>query len=262
MPVVIVRHSSGKLERFELPEGEVRVGRGEECELQLPNVSVSRLHCTMSVGQFGVTVHDSGSQNGILINGEPTSEHTLQNGDSIEIGRFALVYLADTDRDRFYKGRNVQYLPEYKPTASLTGGAGVESTFAMTAEDLQRISGVRQLVDEGKLVSIRDPNQFWYPESRPLTLGGGDSYVKTEGWFHWGPVARVTWNGSRHVITGNHLFIGVRVNDQKITEHVLKDGDIIRIGRSSFKYEEPEDPRAARKKKKEGGARVSWTPGG
>lgn len=82
MPLLIVRHSSGKLERFELDEGDVRVGRGDDCELRLPNVSVSRLHCTLSVGAFGVTVHDAESQNGLLVNGEPTDDHTLQNGDS------------------------------------------------------------------------------------------------------------------------------------------------------------------------------------
>ena len=260
MPRLVIKGSQGKLSRFDLKKGDYRIGRDEVCELQLPNVSVSRVHAHLKIGNNWGAIEDAGSANGILVNGKPTKDTRLYNGDEIDIGRFHLVFIGDGEDDRFYKGRCVDYLPPYAPSAARAAPAGAEATFAMTAEDLARLSGQHKLVDEGKLVSLTDPNRFWHPEERGVSLGGSGAQIRTEGWFMWGTVAEVSWNGTRHQIERKSRWVTVRVNDQPIDKRPLRKGDIIRIGKSSFRYEEPEDPRAARKKRRSNRAQT-WTPG-
>ncbi|RME28844.1 MAG: FHA domain-containing protein [Deltaproteobacteria bacterium] len=246
MPRLVIKSTAHKMERFELRKGEYRVGRDPECELRLPNVSVSRVHCKLTVGDGWTVVEDVGSSNGIIVNGKPVQDIRLQSGDTIEVGRYQLIYMGGGPDDRFIKGRVVEYLPEYKPIEA-RADARAEATYAMTTEDLQRLSGIRRLVDDGRLVSLTDPSRYWYPEDRSVTFGGRGAMIPTQGWFHWGVVAEVTWNGKRHVIHRRSRLVPVKVNDQPITEHVLQGGDVVRIGRTGFRYEEPEDPRAARK---------------
>ncbi len=246
MPRLVIKSTAQKMERFELQKGEYRIGRDAECEIRLPNVSVSRVHCKLKVGGTWAVVEDVGSSNGIIVNGNPVKDIRLQSGDTIDVGRYQLVYMGDGADDRFIKGRVVEYLPEYKPLEA-RAAAEAEATYAMTTADLQRLSGMRRLVDDGRLVSLVDPNRYWYPEDKSVTLGGKGAMIPTQGWFHWGVVADVKWNGKRHVITKRSFLVPVKVNDQAVDEHVLKGGDIVRIGKTSFRYEEPEDPRAARK---------------
>lgn len=261
MPRLLIKSSQGKLERFELSPGEYRVGREADCELQLPNVSVSRVHAVLKVGKGWTTVEDAGSSNGILVNDQKVQDVRLYSADEITIGRYTLVYLGDGHDDQFYKGRCVKYLQDYKPAPMRTEQVGAEATFAMSKEDLQRMSGMRRLVDDGKLVLVKDPNKFWFPESKTLTLGGSGSMVRTEGLFHLGTVAEVKWNGKQHVVEKKAWWVGMRVNDQAVQTHALKHGDVLRVGNTSFRYEEPEDP-GARKRPIPGRTRAeTWTPG-
>ena len=68
------------------PPARVRVGRGEECELHLPDADASREHAELEVGLDGVIVRDLGSKNGVLLGARKVAERILADRDELQIG--------------------------------------------------------------------------------------------------------------------------------------------------------------------------------
>ena len=236
MPRLIVKSTLTKNQRFELPEGETLVGRGaDECQLVLPNVSVSRVHARVLVGRQGVNIEDMDSSSGILVNGTKVDQAPLKSGDEIQIGKFSVIYLGDARADRFYKGRFVEYLSEYEPGGVMADDGA--STFAMDINTLRKLQEDSHLVENAKVVVADNRRRFWLPEDRPLTFGTA-GMVETQGWFTWGVVAEVMWDGKQHTLRRNKWWGAVTVNDEKLpSRRPLREGDRVKIGNSQFVYE-------------------------
>jgi len=235
VPRLLIKSTMSKNQRFELPEGESTFGRENGCDLVLPNVSVSRQHGRFVVGGQGVSIEDTGSKSGILVNGNRVEQHGLKSGDEIQIGKFSIIYLGDGRQDRFYKGRFVEYLAEYQPgTVMLDDGA---ATFALTPDALKRLQQESHLVDTARFRLELNPKKFWYPEDRPLTFGT-KGMVAVEGWFTWGVCAEAVWDGRKHTLKRNTWWAPLKVNDEAVEQRrPLRDGDRIKIGKTAFIYE-------------------------
>jgi transcriptional regulator with AAA-type ATPase domain len=73
-----------------LIEGANLIGRDPDCQIPLPDSSVSRHHAEVLCKADGVTVRDLDSRNGLRVNGVPRKRAVLQPGDKIEICDFLL----------------------------------------------------------------------------------------------------------------------------------------------------------------------------
>lgn len=71
---------------FYLEKAVSLVGRGEDCDIILPDASVSSHHCKIMLEKHCLRVIDLGSTNGTRINNEIIAERILQPGDSFQIG--------------------------------------------------------------------------------------------------------------------------------------------------------------------------------
>lgn len=237
MSKLLIKLSQQKTHVFPLKPGETRIGRGEDCHLVLQNVSVSREHARIVIGNQNVTIEDLDSQNGFLVNGKKTGQTVLKSGDEIQLGHFTLVYLTDAPANKFYRGRCVAYMPRYEP-GLMTEEIQEESTFVMTVGQLEKMQQVNQLVDAARVIREPDAAKFWHPEDKGLTFGRGGQ-VWVAGWFTWGVVARITWDGHQHsLISLCGWRVGVTVNKQPLRQQrALKHGDRIGIGGSKFRYD-------------------------
>jgi sulfur carrier protein ThiS len=233
---LIVKFSQQKNQLFQLTEGEVVIGRGDTADLLLPNVSVSREHCRVLVGRQNTSIEDMGSQNGTIVNGKRIEQHVLKSGDEVQVGKFQLIYLGEGRENRFYKGRYVGYLPIYEPGSILPDTA---ATFALTADALMAMQTTNRIIEHARLVLDTDTRRFWYPEEKGLSFGSA-GLVKVEGWFTWGVVATVKWDGKRHRLQRQGWLAHVSVNDERVDQRPLKNGDRVRIGASRFHYESPQ----------------------
>jgi pSer/pThr/pTyr-binding forkhead associated (FHA) protein len=70
----------------------VVIGRGELCDLQLPDADASREHATITRDHRGVRVRDLGSKNGVLVNGRATRDAGLRDRDELQIGATVLAF--------------------------------------------------------------------------------------------------------------------------------------------------------------------------
>ena len=84
---------SGKAWQYQLRDNEeLLIGRGDECDLQLSDKTVSHLHCKIMIGERGLEVADMGAkkrtkQNGVLVyDGSP-----LKRGDILSLGHEELL---------------------------------------------------------------------------------------------------------------------------------------------------------------------------
>jgi Nif-specific regulatory protein len=82
---------------FPLEEPEVQFGRDSSNQILLTDPSVSRAHCVMEATPAGYRLKDLESRNGTFVNGIPIRTHELQNGDRVEIGRSAFIYLTQDE---------------------------------------------------------------------------------------------------------------------------------------------------------------------
>ena len=81
-------------EVFVLPPSpsSVVVGRGEECDLRLPDADCSREHAEFRRSPAGVRVIDLESKNGILVDDEPVAECLLDDRVEIVLGQTRLAF--------------------------------------------------------------------------------------------------------------------------------------------------------------------------
>jgi len=80
-------------QRFPLPEhGVLKVGREEDSDIRLPRPSVSRLHARIHCSPDGYQLEDTGSRNGVILNGARLEgTRALNNGDKFLVGEFAVM---------------------------------------------------------------------------------------------------------------------------------------------------------------------------
>ncbi len=79
--------------RLTLEKETTSVGRHEQSDLLLDDVSVSRHHAVITRTASGrMTLRDLNSLNGTYVNGVRVDETTLHSADEVQIGKFKLVF--------------------------------------------------------------------------------------------------------------------------------------------------------------------------
>jgi pSer/pThr/pTyr-binding forkhead associated (FHA) protein len=78
------------------PPGPILVGRSAECDVAIPDYSISNRHCFFVDGGREVGLGDSGSTNGTFVEGKQLPAKKLVplvGGETLVIGRFAFLFL-------------------------------------------------------------------------------------------------------------------------------------------------------------------------
>jgi tetratricopeptide (TPR) repeat protein len=95
MPSAGVLHVVGGTDRgkrFDLTLPETRIGRGTDQDVVLSDIAVSRRHITINEENGRYRLHDLGSGNGTLVNGQRQATVVLADGDHIELGNTVLRF--------------------------------------------------------------------------------------------------------------------------------------------------------------------------
>jgi multidrug efflux pump subunit AcrA (membrane-fusion protein) len=91
LPDAILVPTHAPAERFRL--GVVSyLGRDEDNHVQLASEHVSHRHAVITATRRGFVLTDLQSRNGTFVNGERVQEHTLVDGDRIELGSLELTF--------------------------------------------------------------------------------------------------------------------------------------------------------------------------
>jgi hypothetical protein len=80
---------------YPLSIGSTVIGRGDQANLRLPDVGISRRHARLDFDGAQVVFTDLGSTNGTMVNGQRVSAVALNPGDMIQLGTTTLTFRVD-----------------------------------------------------------------------------------------------------------------------------------------------------------------------
>jgi hypothetical protein len=176
------------------------IGRDQVCELLLNDLSISREHAKLSWKRGRFVIEDLGSANGTTVNGDRVQKRDTGPGERIGVGIFE-VELRPVDQAHDPKATMMMVPDASEKTLYLAGGG----------------------------------------QSAPLTSGitigstrGVD--LKAKGWGVRSVHARIKIEGSgvyRLLCLGS---ASVLLNGKKTRSAFVKEGDVIRVGRSRFQF--------------------------
>ena len=78
---------------FPLNQPVIKIGRGNEADIQITDTGISRIHCSIVLGSQ-VVIKDNGSTNGTLVDGKKITEAPLNHGSMIQIGSSTFTYMS------------------------------------------------------------------------------------------------------------------------------------------------------------------------
>jgi pSer/pThr/pTyr-binding forkhead associated (FHA) protein len=92
--MLIVRRGPSEGTSFVLGGEKTTIGRSDESDVMLDDVTVSRRHAEVSRTAEGWTLRDVGSLNGTYVNRERIESTVLAGGDEVQIGKYRFIFLA------------------------------------------------------------------------------------------------------------------------------------------------------------------------
>jgi pSer/pThr/pTyr-binding forkhead associated (FHA) protein len=205
--------ANGQRQEFTLSKIEISIGRATTSDIQLTDPKASRSHTRIECGPEGCTAIDLGSANGTKVNGAPIQRTLLATGDKITIGGSTLVFGAPDDADA--------------DLTRMDHNTILETTLLQTPL-------TTRIGETGKpLIVIHYGGSTWRAplDAAVTTIGRrADNDIVIESAkasrFH----ARIERIPSGFAIEDLKSDNGTWVASERISRHVLSDGDTIRIG--------------------------------
>ena len=131
MPRMIVSIDGVVIKEVQLTKERTTLGRRPYNDIVIDNLAVSGEHAVMQMSGAQVFLEDLNSTNGTYVNGKAIKKQQLQNGDTVEIGKYKIKYVHDGAADSFEKtmvinsGAVVGAAEAAAPAAAPVGNAAI-----------------------------------------------------------------------------------------------------------------------------------------
>lgn len=227
MPEIVVKYEDKVVERIVTEKKRISIGRTNENDVVLENRGVSRKHATIEFNDQAAVIIDNESLNGTFVNNRKITEEILRNDDVITIGKYSLTY-----HSQAVQGGD--------------GGAEMDGTMVLnTKKHKQLIENdkvERQIVSKhGGAVLLGEENAEFseFRVDRDVLTFGKAKFVnvKAKGFWMSGLQAKLVKNPDGHYSLVNIGKSGkTLLNGEPIENEVLRNGDLITVGKSTFKF--------------------------
>src|SRR5471032_2687539 len=129
------------LKEIPLTKERTTIGRKPHNDIQIDNLAVSGEHALIVTILNDSFLEDLGSTNGTLVNGNPVKKHILQTNDVVEIGKYKLKYVNETNAGQAtvadFEKTMVLRAPMPKATGSAPAGSFGDTQINTTATTTQ-----------------------------------------------------------------------------------------------------------------------------
>jgi len=127
MAKLILSMETTMLKEVPLTKERTTIGRKPHNDIQIDNLAISGEHAVVITILNDSFLEDMGSTNGTFVNGQSVKKHFLQNGDTIELGKYRLKYVSEvpqqTSSADFEKTMILRPGAAQKPASAPSGGA-------------------------------------------------------------------------------------------------------------------------------------------
>lgn len=225
MPEIIVKYEDKVIERIVSEKKRMSIGRTSDNDIVLDNRGVSRKHAQIEFNGEAAVIIDNESLNGTFVNNRKINEEILNDRDVITIGKYNLEYCTESQRVQSQAGLDGTMILNTKKQKELIAGDKLEK------EIVQRMGGSVLLGEENSDFSE-------YQLDRDVTTIGKAKFVHihARGFFLSGIQAKIVKEGNQMNIVNLGRKGKTKVNGEVVENLNLKNGDIIQVGKSVFRY--------------------------
>ena len=103
MPKMIVSIDGVVIKEVQLTKDRTSLGRRPYNDIVIDNLAVSGEHAVLQMSGNDVFVEDLNSTNGTYLNGKAVKKQQLNNGDTVEIGKYKIKYVNEAASAGFEK---------------------------------------------------------------------------------------------------------------------------------------------------------------
>lgn len=121
MPKMIVSIDGVVIKEVQLTKERTTLGRRPYNDIVIDNLAVSGEHAALQMTGSEVTLEDLNSTNGTYVNGKAVKKQSLQNGDTIEVGKYKIKFVNEAEAPGFDK--TMVFKPGTVPAAGAPGAA-------------------------------------------------------------------------------------------------------------------------------------------
>ena len=129
MPKMIVSIDGVVIKEVQLTKDRTTLGRRPYNDIVIDNLAVSGEHAVMQMSGADVFLEDLNSTNGTYVNGKAIKKQQLQNGDTVEIGKYKIKFVHDGASDNYEKTMVINsgaMVAPNEPVAPTTGNAAIK----------------------------------------------------------------------------------------------------------------------------------------
>lgn len=227
MPEIIVKFDNKIVERVVTEKKHINIGRTSDNDIILDNRGVSRRHARLEFSGDEAIVLDNESLNGTFVNSRKITEERLRENDVIRIGKFDLEYhtsASESEKMSDYDGTMILNTKQQKQLLEI---------------DKEDKSIVRR-TGCSVLLGLEHTSEEEIAIEKDVTTLGTARYVniRVKGWFVSGLQAKIVKEGKSLTLCNVGRQGKTKVNGESITNHDLRNGDIIEVGKSAFRFVE------------------------
>lgn len=103
MPKMIVSIDGVVIKEVQLSKDRTTLGRRPYNDVVIDNLAISGEHAVFQMAGAEVFIEDLNSTNGTYVNGKAAKKQQLQNGDTVEVGKYKIKFVNEPAVDGFEK---------------------------------------------------------------------------------------------------------------------------------------------------------------
>ena len=153
MPKMIVSIDGVVIKEVQLTKDRTTLGRRPYNDIVIDNLAVSGEHAVLQMTGNQVHLEDLNSTNGTYVNGKAAKKQLLQNGDTVEVGKYKIKFVDDSAENSFDKTLMVAPGPAAGAPVAARPAAGSTAELA-APEPLHAIIKVLSGSAAGREVSL------------------------------------------------------------------------------------------------------------
>ncbi len=228
MAEIVVKYDDKVVEKIVVDKRRVSIGRTGENDIVLENRGVSRKHAMIEFNESGAVIIDNESLNGTFLNDRRVTEEILRDSDQITIGKYQLLFHNQVEEDQ-------------------DEGSDYDGTMILNTKKqkqrIQRDSKDKEVVRRaGTSVLVGEANSDFkeYALEREVTTVGKAKFVhiKVKGFFISGIQAKIVKEGAVFSVMNIGRKGKTLVNGEPVENALLRNGDLLSIGKSTFRFVE------------------------
>jgi pSer/pThr/pTyr-binding forkhead associated (FHA) protein len=238
MGMLVLKFDNALVSEIPIGISPIRIGRAPDNDVYIDNLAVSDYHARVYIEAGQLMVEDLESLNGTFLNNTRVKRESLRSGDTIFIGKHAIIVDQEHDaalgmnpaRRTAAPKLDETYVFDAKRSPDLNWRNSIAQEVSNPSSERARVPSL--IVLKGK-VSKKD-----YQLSDKLTIIGKSSMatVRLGGWFAPHAAAQISRRQDGYYVVGltKHL---AKVNGRIVNGPVrLNDGDLIEVGGVSLKF--------------------------